>query len=893
MDGGQAIACVDEMTGFSHSAGRLLRYMPRVQFRRQELRLVEAAWDNLSLLSSLSRLSSDASSGADLGRARQDFASLSDEMMRGLESEGLKNALENLGAKAQVCIDIMVRNLFERTADIGFFATDAVIADYLAQADTSMRAQMEARLREYAGKYSVYSDIYLFDIQGRLRASLNPRPDLEQVMNPQDQAFLQAVQASHDPYVEHYAKHHFCANHEESHRPTLLYAHRVEANGMALGTLCLQFNLADEMPAIFNAIHGVESVGDGAVLAVVNAEGGVIGSNDPLQLPIDWRFPQACRAGTSTVRHLGREYLTVVRDAHGFQGYSGPGWRGLAMLPLDMAFDDDDEHGRSPLMVEAARSTDLLAAELRDIPQQSAAIQATLERSVWNGLLDINRLASDGSAAQARDVMFARTLLSEIGNTAHKTAQAFANSLQDLHAVVMRSVLRDAQGRASLAMQILDRNLYERANDCRWWALTPRFVDTLRRGVLGCAEATRLLGYINSLYTVYTSLVLFDAQGTVMAVSNPGQAHHVGQKIQDGWVARTLKLGTSQDYAVSALTASQFSGQTPTFVYAAAVRDSDAAAAPVLGGIGIVWDAASQLASILADCGDGASPQDLLAFVDDGGHLVAAHGDAALLADARTVTRCQQEERIVDLAGAFYGIGTDRGYGYREFRVRDGYDHGLSCIVLRNLCKSTTRAPGAQTCRPSGQAHRADAGYGLHMATFAVAGHWLGLPATQVLLAAPDATILSGGGVCPPFLGITQVGSKAYPVIDLRSVIARGADAQADSLLVSRTSDSTRQLIVVRVQADSGRAHELVLRVDTLGPVLEIDARKVQEIDALRSENATGLVDAVVAVATNNASRPAAQVLLCRLSHRWLRQCAAGLLQDFVPQDLEEISTAQ
>lgn len=354
------------------------------------------------------------------GRARQDFAALSDDMMRGLASEGLKNALDNLGSKAQVCIDIMVRNLFERTADIGFFATDAVIADYLLQDDTQMRGHMEERLREYAGKYSVYIDIFLFDVQGDLRASLKPHPELERLTHVQDQAFLQAVQTSHAPYVEHYARHHFCADPDELHTPTLLYAHRVESNMQTLGTLCLQFNLADEMPAIFNAIQGGGAAGDGVVLVVVNAEGGVIGSNDPLQAPIGWCFPSANQSGTSTVRHLGREYLMVVRDTHGFQGYCGPGWRGLAMLPLDMAFDDEDEQAQSPLMAEVARNTDLLAAELRSIPHQSAAIQATLERSVWNGLLNVNRLEGDGS--HERDVTFSRTLLSEIGNTAHKTA---------------------------------------------------------------------------------------------------------------------------------------------------------------------------------------------------------------------------------------------------------------------------------------------------------------------------------------------------------------------------------------------------------------------------------------------------------------------------------------
>lgn len=852
---------------------------------------MESAWDSLALLSSLSRLSSDASAGSDLGRARQDFASLSDEMMCGLESESLRNALDNLGSKAQVCIDILVRNLFERTADIGFLAIDEIIAQYLDQADSLTRAEMEARLYEYASKYSVYCDIFLFDTQGHLRASLTSRPDNpEFLVDSQDAAFLQTVQASTAPYVEHYAPHHFCTDPAAARSSTLLYAHRVESDRAVVGTLCLQFNLSDEMPAIFNAIQGAAAPDDGTVVALVDAQGGVIGTNDPLQLPIGWHIPQARQAGTTTVRHLGREYLLVVRDTHGFQGYTGPGWRGLAMIPMDMAFDDDDEHAGSPLMQEAARSADLLAANLRDIPRNAAAIQAALERSVWNGLLDINRIESDGSSAHARELTFARTLLSEIGNTAYKTAQAFSSTLQDLHFVVIQSMLRDVQDRASLAMQILDRNLYERANDCRWWALTPQFVSTLRAGTVGCADATRVLQYMNSLYTVYASLVLFDRQGAVVAVSRPELGHHVGQTIQADWVARALRLTTSQDYVVSAFEPSLFSGSDPTFVYAAAVHDPDAASAPVLGGIGIVWDASSQLSSILADCGDGSSADDLLAFVDAAGHPISMHGNTALLSDPQALASCQRGERIVELAGALYGAGIHRGQGYREFRVRDGYDHGLRCIALRSLCKPQSRSRTDSTKRPSGRSGQVDAGHGLQVATFSVAGHWLGLPAVQVLLAAPDATIVNAGGIKAPFLGIAQVGAKAYPVIDLRSVIATDEDAQAGQPSVSRSSDNSRQLIVVQVQAESGKVQELALRVDALGAVLEVDSRKIQEIDLPGGSNEIGLVDAVVSVSTGPVGQPtAAHALLCRLSSRWLQFCAGGLLRDFTPQDLSAL----
>jgi chemotaxis signal transduction protein len=350
-------------------------------------------------------------------------------------------------------------------------------------------------------------------------------------------------------------------------------------------------------------------------------------------------------------------------------------------------------------------------------------------------------------------------------------------------------------------------------------------------------------------------------------------------------VQQTLKLGNSQDYAVSAFAPSPFFDQSPTFVYAAAVREHERGPARVLGGIGVVWDAASQLASILADCGDGFSAQDLLAFVDANGRLVASHGAVALLPTPQTVTQCRSGERIVALGNALYGVGADRGQGYREYRTSDGYDHGLSCVVLRNLCPTRSVTTGPQLYRPSAQNRRQDVAQGVHMATFTVAGHWLGLPAAQVVQAAPDVTILSGGTSCPPFLGITQVGIKAHPVIDLRNVITCHADGKSALVPGKLAKDDTRQLILVRVPGADGRNHELALRVDTLGAVLEVDSRKMQDLGGQYGDSSSGagLVDAVVPVLTMANGPSSSQALLSRVSQRWLQLCAGGLQQDFLP----------
>ncbi|MFX6170992.1 hypothetical protein ABTF49_19205, partial [Acinetobacter baumannii] len=65
----------------------------------------------------------------------------------------------------------------------------------------------------------------------------------------------------------------------------------------------------------------------------------------------------------------------------------------------------------------------------------------------------------------------------------------------------MSSTLQDLQFVSRLMMDVMDRNLYERANDCRWWALAPALREALASG-RGGPSLGALLDDINRLYTV-------------------------------------------------------------------------------------------------------------------------------------------------------------------------------------------------------------------------------------------------------------------------------------------------------------------------------------------------------------------------------------------------------
>ncbi len=139
----------------------------------------------------------------------------------------------------------------------------------------------------------------------------------------------------------------------------------------------------------------------------------------------------------------------------------------------------------------------------------------------------------------------------------------------------------------------MDRNLYERANDCRWWALTSDFKTILEKQIIDDADRDRMrriLGYINSLYTVYTNLFVYDRTGKILACSNPGECDKEGRVLNSGYVVEATRITDSQLYCVSDFIKTDLyasEGQDRyTYIYNASITAHEAPSR-VLGGIGI------------------------------------------------------------------------------------------------------------------------------------------------------------------------------------------------------------------------------------------------------------------------------------------------------------------
>lgn len=816
----------------------LIPHMRRVQGAERDLRDLSLLWQMIEASSAISCPEEAESILPMLTQTRLRFAALQADLVRQLGAESLAELRDELASTAQCTIDILVRNLFERTADVGFLATDDVLRAFCgadaAERDASRPAFVQ-RLAEYRAKYSVYDDIVIVATDGRILARLDGGRPLAQTADG-----IVAAALARPGYVERFAPSDLAAD----ERPALLYAHRIDdGQGRCTGVLVLRFRSADELAQIFASVADTRRQ---VALLLLDADDRVIASNDEAHVPLGAKVQTAPDGEVALTAFAGREYLSVTRGTNGYQGYGGPsGWRAHAMVSLLTAFRSrPDERGD-------AQALSLDNDELSRIQGEVDAINGDLRRVVWNGRL----VAGTQAGAQAR----LKAVLGQVNEAGTRTRDRVASAIRDLYRSSLGRARHQARELARLAADIMDRNLYERANDCRWWALSP----VVQRVLAEPADAARsrqlqaVLAHVNSLYTVYTRLVAFDTEGVVRAVSNDDPAATlVGSRVEPAMLQATLALQDSQQYAVTPFAGSALSGGVPTYVYLATVR-APADRRPV-GGIAVVFNAEREFRAMLDDVLAGRTG--MAAFVDGAGHVVASTDPAwtpgrPLPFDAGA--------DIVEHDGSQFAVARVRGSGYREFKRSDGYDNAVHAVVALHLGNSERRRVAHHDLALEALPTR-DRARAREFALFHVGPGRFALPAAAVLEARPKQGLVRAPTGSPHVVGLLEVpdgrGTRVLPVACGRRLFGVTTPPRANDGVV----------LVLATPGVPGRPR-MCLMVDHVSTVLDIGPEHLQAapqglrahvpgleallrvalagIDGQRSEALVQLVDAEALIA--------------------------------------------
>ncbi len=642
-------------------------HMHRVQLAERELRELGMIWRMIEASAAISCPTEVAPILPTLVATRERFEGLQARLIRQIAEENRAALGDELLAQAQCTIDILVRNLYERTADVGFLATDDVVREFCALApDTrdGARPAMVSRLAEYQAKYTVYDDILLLSPEGEVLARLDGAASLA---HSTDALVAQALAAP--AYVERYGP----TDLQPGGQAALLYAHRILGRqGTSVGVLVLRFRFADEMLQIFDSMaHARQEV---AIVLLDDAQR-VVATNDEAHVPLGARLVRVAPDGVRLTTFAGREYLAVCCASAGYQGYVGPAWRAQAMVSLLTAF----RHSEVP---EGDTANQALVPEnapaLQAIRQDSDAMNRALRRVVWNGQLMAGHL--DGDALRLKAV------LTQINHASVRTRRRVDMALDELAQTSLSRGRRQSRELARLAADILDRNLYERANDCRWWALSPALQQGLAQpaGPQAWAALCKVLDHINGLYTVYSRLVVFDAAGRIRGASHAADAPQLArQEVPAAWLSAVQALRGSQHYAASPFSDTDLHAEGPTYTYLAAIRA--AGSGSLLGGIAIVFHAAREFGAILRDVlGERGG---FAVFTDAQGSVLATSDSSRNLGTAATL----QGDGLVEIDGVFHACTSVRAGGYREFKRSDGYQNGMRAVVGLPLGKAELR----------------------------------------------------------------------------------------------------------------------------------------------------------------------------------------------------------
>ncbi len=746
---------------FPDHVAPLVRHMESLNNHRETLATLSGTWDTLSLLGHLSNLKTD------MVGVRQGFVDLTAELLSCLAEETLAHVTQALGYQAQIAVDVLTRNLFERTADIGFLATDSEIVNACVSGDDQVMADLRPRFASYVAKYTVYKDIVLMRLDGQVLARLQ-----DGFTGRSNSSILAEAASTTESYIETYAPTDFCGGGE-----ALTYAYRVESGGKAVGILALEFDVRTEVRTILAPLCNRNEM-----LAFLDKEGRVLLSSDRVLLPMGYQVP--LRPGAVSLRLSGVQYIVAQRSPQPYQGYAGPGWSAVALLVAEIAFDDN---GSRTTAVNFT-GENVFAKRLLAIPDQARQIQHRLDRLVWNGRV---QQADDSN-------IFSRSLLEEIASTGRKTKDVFERSSGELLTMVASSLLIEAQFLSGLSVDLLDRNLYERANDCRWWAASPALAT------LDAQTCRQTLGRINGLYTVYSNLFVFDKQGVVIAASQDARIE--GQTLSQPWVTQCLAVQDAMGYAVSPFESSALYAGKGTYIFSAPIM----ANGQVTGGVGVVFDSAPQFAAML-DAVLPPSKGALALFVRPDGAIISQTATLPLTLppDILSLRPGQSWSGVLTHQAKCYSVGATAGSGYREFKTADGYVEPIIGVIVVPCGALVEKSSHTQ-----GRLVPVDGG--TEIATFFVGDHLLGILAKDVIECTEIANAVRSphAGSGSRHVGYTTWGTRSLPLLDLK----------ADLGIADNSEVLSHALVLRHGETDFG------LLVSGLGPVVDMLVFNAQQM---------------------------------------------------------------
>ncbi|MGZ3365080.1 MAG: methyl-accepting chemotaxis protein [Caulobacteraceae bacterium] len=246
--------------------------------------------------------------------------------------------------------------------------------------------------------------------------------------------------------------------------------------------------------------------------------------------------------------------------------------------------------------------------------------------------------------------------------------------------------------RALNAIEIIDRNLYERTCDVRWWATDSAVVDCLQDPTQDKARhASKRLKVILDAYTVYLDLWICDPTGRVVATGRPDRyPRATGQSMAgSAWFQQAMRTKSGDEFVACDIQREPSLDDAPVATYATAIRAGGESGGEAIGVLGIHFDWRPQAQAVVdgVRLTEGERARSRVLILDQSHRVLAASDGEGVLTEVVTL----------DVSGGAMNSYTAQdltvGYaltpGYETYRGLGWY----GCVMQRQDADQADEAP--------------------------------------------------------------------------------------------------------------------------------------------------------------------------------------------------------
>ncbi len=306
---------------------------------------------------------------------------------------------------------------------------------------------------------------------------------------------------------------------------------------------------------------------------------------------------------------------------------------GISLLKSDSVTtlqDRTKEKGGSFTLERVADLSEVLASEVESAIGEIERLNGQTHMIAINARIEASRA---GMAGKAFSVVAEQMndLSGKIGIVSKKIRNESRDSIDELGNLIKTQATNVRGVRLSdLALtniDLIDRNLYERSCDVRWWSTDDSVVNALTVKTIEAYDiVSKRLGIILNSYTVYFDLVLCDLDGNIVANGRPDIYKSVGMNAKNTeWFIDAMKTNSGKEFGFHTVNKCPMVNNDLSLVFSCTVREHGDQNGVVLGVLGIVfrWQDLTQRIVKGVSISDEEKDRTRVCIVDENGLLLA------------------------------------------------------------------------------------------------------------------------------------------------------------------------------------------------------------------------------------------------------------------------------